>query len=74
MKLLVCETNQRNEFPFYGDRLSGKIVHRIKIVKKRVWGNHLRGAKSPDKAPSCLEKLLGTKGRETKKCWNLHQV
>ena len=62
----LCKQLKWNEFPIYSDTMSWKIVHRTEIVTQRVWGNHLRGTKSPDKAPSCLEKILRTKDRKTK--------
>ena len=64
MKVLAWE----NKFPFYGDRMSGINFTGINIARQRVWENHLRGTKSPDKARARLEKLLWTNDWKTKKC------
>ena len=55
-----------NKFLFHGDRLSGEIVRGDEHRTQRVWKNHLRGTKSPDKAKGCLEKLVCAKDWKTK--------
>ena len=57
-----------SKFPFSGDTLAGKNIHLDWHRKERTWRNQLTGAKSPDKATVCLEKLLWTKNWKTKWC------
>ena len=56
----VCMSKQLkwNKFPYYGDRLSGKVFTEINISRQLVGENHSSGIESPDKATGCLEKLL----------------
>ena len=61
MKVLVCENNSsKTSSPFIVTDCVGKLIKAINIVRQRVWENHLRGTKSPDKATGCLEELLWT--------------
>ena len=55
-----------NKSPFYGDRVSGKIIHGNYQRRQRVWENHLRGTNSPDKVTGCLEEWLWTIDWKTK--------
>ena len=56
----VCMSKQLKwiKFPYYGDRLSGKVFTGINISRQLVGENHSSGIESPDKATSCLQKLL----------------
>ena len=56
----ICMSKQLkwNKFPYYGDRLSGKVSTGINISRQLVGENHSSGIESPDKATGCLEKLL----------------
>ena len=56
----VCMSEQLKwiKFPYYGDRLSGKVFTGINISRQLVGENHSSGIESPDKATGCLQKLL----------------
>ena len=56
----VCMSKQLklNKFPYYGDRLSGKLFRENNISRQLIGENHSSGIESPDKATGCLEKLL----------------
>ena len=66
MKVVVCGINSVEQVAFYGDRLSGKIIHGIDIARHCVWENHSSGKETPDKVTGCLEKLLWTNDWKTK--------
>ena len=66
MEVLVCENNSSGtRFLLMVTDCPWKIFMGINIARQRVWENHLRGTKSPDKVQGCLEKTLWTNYWET---------